>query len=73
MGKYLCMAQAAHDYLAILASEVDIERLFSLGQDILGIRRFSMSINTLRILVLLQDALNDTEKVKKEKEERKKI
>jgi hypothetical protein len=32
-----------------------------------------MSINTLRILVLLRDALNDTEKVKKEKEKRKKM
>jgi hypothetical protein len=44
-----------------------IERLFSLGRDILGIRRFSISISTLRTLILLRDALNDVEKVKKAK------
>jgi hypothetical protein len=64
------MAQAARDYLAIPAFEVDIERLFSLGRDILGIRRFFMSMDTLRTLVLLRDALNDAEKVKKVKEKR---
>jgi hypothetical protein len=73
IGEYPCIAQAARDYLAIPASEVNIEQLFSLGRDILGIQRFSMSMNTLRILVLLQDALNDAEKVKKEKEKRKKM
>ena len=54
----------ARDYLAIPASEVDIKRLFSLGRDILGIRRFSMSMNTLRTLILLRDALNNAEKQK---------
>ena len=33
------MAAAARDYLAIPASEVDIERLFSIRRDILGVRR----------------------------------
>jgi hypothetical protein len=61
------MAQAARGYLVIPASEVDIERLFSLGRDILGIRRFLMSMSTLRTLILLRDALNDVEKVKKAK------
>jgi hypothetical protein len=55
--EYPRMAQSARDYLAIPCSEVDIERLFNLGRDILGIRRFSMSIDTLRTLILLKDAL----------------
>ena len=54
------MAQAARDYLAIPSSEADIERLFSLGRDILGIQRFSMGMDTMRALVLLKDALKAT-------------
>ena len=57
----------ARDYLAIPALEVDIKRLFSLGRDILGIRRFLISIDTLRTLILLRDALNDAKKQKAEK------
>ncbi len=51
------MAQAARDYLPIPSSEVDIERLFNVGRDILGIRRFAMSGNTMRTMILLKDAL----------------
>ena len=54
------MAQAACDYFAIPSSEADIERLFSLGRDILGIRRFSMGMDTVRILILIKDALKAT-------------
>jgi hypothetical protein len=50
------MAKAAQDYLAIPTAEVDIERLFSVGRDILGIRRFSMSGKTLGTLMRLKDA-----------------
>jgi hypothetical protein len=50
-----------------LASKVDIKRFFGFGRDILGIRRFSMSIETLRALILLKDGTNDAQKVKKEK------
>jgi hypothetical protein len=60
----------ARDYLAIPASEVDIERLFSLGRDILGIRRFSISMDTLRTLILLRDALNKAEKKKTKKKKK---
>ena len=60
----------ARDYLAILALEVNIEKLFSLGRDILGIRRFLMSIDTLRTLILLRDALNKAEKKKTEKKKK---
>jgi hypothetical protein len=55
--EFPCMAQAARDYLCVPASEVDIERLFNVGRDILGIRRFSMSGETLRTMILLKDAL----------------
>ena len=47
------MAAAARDYLAIPASEVAVERLFSIGRDLLGIRRHSMKADTIRILMLL--------------------
>jgi hypothetical protein len=51
------MFQAVRDYLPIPGSEVDVERLFNTGRDMLGIRRFSMSSNTLRTLMMLKDAL----------------
>ncbi len=66
------MAQAVHDYLAIPVSEVDIEWLFSLGRDMLGIQRFSMSMSTLQVLILLKDYLNETDKVKLAKGGKKK-
>jgi len=50
------MAQVAQDHLAIPAAEVDIERLFNNGRDVLGIRRFSMKGRTLRTLLRLKDA-----------------
>jgi hypothetical protein len=59
--EYPSMAQAARDYIAIPASEVDVERLFNVGRDVLGIRRFSMSGNTLRTVMLLKDALRRQE------------
>mgnify|MGYP002718724600 CR=1 FL=1 len=53
--EYPRMAAAARDYLAIPASEVSVERLFNTGRDVLGVRRFSMKGETLRILMLLDD------------------
>lgn len=52
------MAAAARDYLAIPASKVSVERLFNKGRDVLGVRRFSMKGETLRILMLLDDVYN---------------
>ncbi len=51
------MAAAARDFLGIPGSEVDVERLFSLGRDILGVRRGAMKIDTFRALILVKDAL----------------
>jgi hypothetical protein len=42
----------ARDYLVIPDSEIDIKSLFNIGRDILDLRRLSMSIETLRVLVL---------------------
>ena len=53
--EYPRMGAAARDYLAIPASEVSVERLFDTGRDVLGVRRFSMKGETLRILMLLYD------------------
>lgn len=51
------MAAVARDYLAIPSSEVDIERLFSGGRDILGIRRFALKGATIGDLMICKDEL----------------
>jgi hypothetical protein len=48
-AEYPCMARATCDYLPIPASEVDMERTFSDGRDILRIRRWRMKGNTFRV------------------------
>ena len=47
------MALAAQEILAIPVSEADCERLFSEGRDLLGIRRYAMSGETMRTMMLL--------------------
>jgi len=56
------IAAAARDYLVIPLSKVDIKRLFNVGRDILGIRRFVISTKTLGILIILRDNLVIAEK-----------
>jgi hypothetical protein len=48
------MSQVARDYLAIPASEVDVERLFSTGRDLIGLRRHSLSIDTMRAIMMIK-------------------
>ena len=48
------MALAARDILAVPGSEVDVERLFCGGKDLLGLRRHGLSRETMRILTLLK-------------------
>jgi hypothetical protein len=49
------MYAVARDYLPILGAEVDVERLFNIAREILGLRRASMSAETLQALILLKD------------------
>lgn len=56
------MFDVARDYLGIPAAEADVERLFSEGRDILGVRRWAMQGKTLRALTLLKDELRRRER-----------
>ena len=51
------MAAAAKGYLAILASEVAIKRLFNIERDLLGICRHLITGDTMKILMLLNNIL----------------
>jgi hypothetical protein len=48
------MAKAARDLLAIPGAEVDFERLFCGGRDLLGICRYVLKGETMRVLTLLK-------------------
>jgi hypothetical protein len=52
--EYLIMSQVARDYLPIQAAEVDVERLFSGGRDLIGLRRHSLTNKTMRVLMILK-------------------
>jgi hypothetical protein len=49
------MVEVVREFLAILASEVLVKRLFSVGRDLLGIRRLSLGADTMRMLMLIKD------------------
>ena len=49
------MFAVACDFLPILGAKVNFKRLFNIARDILGLRRMSMSAETLRALILLKD------------------
>ena len=46
------MGQVARDYLIIPPSEVDVKRLFSKGRNLQGLRRHSMSLETIKAVML---------------------
>jgi hypothetical protein len=48
------MAKAARDLLAVPGSEVDCERLFCGGKDLIGVRRAFIGGEAIRWLVLLK-------------------
>ena len=49
------MFQATRDFLPVPGAEVDVERLFNITREILGLRRGSMSAETLRALILIKE------------------
>jgi hypothetical protein len=53
----VCIALCAQEILAIPALEVDYKRLFNKGRDLLGIRRYAISRETIRTIILLKGAL----------------
>lgn len=55
--EYFRMAAIARDYIAIPGAEVDVERLFNFGRDILGVRRWGILIDTFRALIIAKDGL----------------
>jgi hypothetical protein len=58
-AEYPIMSRVAQDILSIPALEVDAERLFSSGRDLIGLRRYSLSAKMLRLLVLLRSHLQE--------------
>jgi hypothetical protein len=55
-GELPQIAAAARDFLAIPASEMAVERLFNVARDLLGVRRYSMKADTMRMLMLMNDS-----------------
>jgi hypothetical protein len=52
--KYPRMAKIARRYLTVPASEVGVERLFSRGRDLLGLRRYALQPATIKMLTVLK-------------------
>jgi hypothetical protein len=57
------LAKAARVLLAVSASEVDVERLFSGCRDEFGIRRHSLKADTVRVLTLLRSSYTSEDAV----------
>jgi hypothetical protein len=51
------MYAIARDYLVIPGAEVNVERLFNMGRDLLGLRRVSMKGETMRAIMIVKDYL----------------
>jgi hypothetical protein len=59
------VAYAARDLLAIPGVEVDVERLFSAGRDILGIRRMALGSDTIRMVRIIKSWWDDMDNAMK--------
>lgn len=58
-SRYPRMAKIARRYIGIPASEVGVERLFSRGRDLLGLRRYALQPGTMKMLTILKAFYND--------------
>jgi hypothetical protein len=56
------LACVIRDLLPCLASEVDVERLFSGCKDEISIRRHALKAETVRVLTLLRSSYNSQDK-----------
>jgi len=52
------MSQVTRDSLPIPGAEADLKRLFNITREILRLRRASMTVETLRALILLKDYIH---------------
>jgi hypothetical protein len=52
---YPIMSRVARAYLAVPPAEVDVERLFSSGRDLIGLRRHSIKAETMKAVILARD------------------
>jgi hAT family protein len=57
--RYPRMARIARRYLSIPASKVGVERLFSRGRDLLGLRRYTLYPGTMKMLTILKASYSD--------------
>lgn len=48
------MMAATRDFLAILVSEIAVERVFSTVRDLLEVRRYRIRRDIIRILILIK-------------------
>jgi hAT family C-terminal dimerisation region len=56
MFAFPTLSQAARELLPVPSSEVDCERLFSGNRDTIGVHRYSLKSETIRVLELLRSS-----------------
>ena len=52
---YLLISQVARNYLAVQLAEVDVERLFSKGCNLIELQRHSIAAPTMKAVLVIQD------------------
>ncbi|RKF82701.1 hypothetical protein GcM3_022032 [Golovinomyces cichoracearum] len=57
-GEFPQMAAATRDYLTIPASEVAVKRLFNTDRELIELRRYALSAEKMRQLMLLRSMYN---------------